>query len=881
MKFATIITFILFLTNHVVVADKVTSAFKQLEKENYEKVKSLLDKELEKDSISAGALHVYSLYFFVQKNPSFNLDSAYFYIQSAIKNYEFVESKDSSNWATEGISFTSAEEQKKKIEVSAFERAKKENTINSFQFFLDNFLEAEDIPNAIRLRNELAWQVTLKNNSIESYNIFLQTYPKATQKTKAIARRDKLIYNRETKGNTLNTYQNFLKKYPSNIYKKDGENALFDFLNVEHTEQTYLDFLQKYPNCEKAKTAWAWLQTFYLEREDLNSFTQKFSKNPNNQTLKKLAKVGDLQYIPFYENELYGYFDEEGKKAIQAKYNYIPHEQLCESNREYYMTININNRLGMIDKLGNILIKPEFDEIEKIATGVWKVSRNARYGLVHETGFEILPLQYDNIEVLNAFFIKTEKNRRYGLVTYNGRNVLDNQYSDVFAYNENFVGIRLGKKFGIFSNEKLIEQLHKNRVEVELIYNDATPLSNTYLKTQKDKKFGLRNLEGQYLDCKYQSIKFEEQIGYATQDSFWQLFNFSKQLVLDSLQDIHFQNEKYILAKKADKWALFDKNARELEPFAYDSLALVGDILLMYQGKKVEAKFLKNLAKEKLNLTYYKNIKGEKGNYPDAKVFLHIENRFGKKGLYSEFGTQVLATKYDNFYILSENLINIKVAGKFGLVDTTGKIIIKPLYAGLTQNKDSTITTLLRGKFGLYDLKAKKQISSIYETSLQAYFPHDSSTYYIAQKKEKKGLIDLQGKTKIPFNFQEIRFWSDTIALVQNTKDKYFFYNMKTKTLNDTLVFDEVAFSKKTGQTKLMIVQKDSKYGVWSNTLGEILPMEYDLIYNVGTPDKHIFFAQKVSEDGENHEVLYMTEHKKIVWKTTMSELDYHRLLCE
>lgn len=882
MKFITSIVLSLFLSTSFAFADKITSALKQLEKENYEKAKSLLDKELEKNPQSAGAFHVYSLYFFVYKNPDFNLDSAYFYIKAAIKNYEFVESKDSSDWVEEGISLSSAEEQKKNIEKAAFGRAKEENTIMSFQFFLDNFIGAKDTENAIKLRNELAWQETLSKNSINDYNYFLQTYPKATQKSEAITKRDKLIFEKETKVKTLSSYRNFLEKYPQNIYIKDAQNALFGFLSAKHDKKTYSDFVEKYPECKKAKIAWGWLQTFYLEKMDLREFISNFPKNPNNIVLEKISKKANLQYFPFYENEQYGYIDEDGKKAISAKYEYIPHEQLCESNKEYYMIINVNNRLGMIDKLGNTLIKPEFDEIEKIAPGVWKVSRNARYGLMHETGFEILPLQYDDIEILNSNFIKTKKNRRYGLVTYNGKSVVENQYSDVFAYNKNFIGIRLGKKFAIFSNKKLLGQISRSRVEVTLNYDDAIVLNDDYLRTEKDSKFGLLSSDNRIvLDCKYQGVKMQSKIGYGVKDSLWTIFDFDKKLLLDSLQNIQFHDEYYILAKKSNKWALFDKYIAKIEDFAYDSLALVGEILLMYQGKKTEVKFLKDLNKDKLNLTYYKNIRGEKGNYPNSEIFLHIENRLGKKGLYSASGIQILPVKYDNFYILSENLINVKILGKFGLVDTSGKVIIKPLYAGLTKNRNNTITTLLKGKFGLVDLKSQQKIPSIYESALKPYTEGDSSLYYIAKKRDKLGLIDWKNKIKIPFSFTEIQFWSDTVALVKNSKEKYFFYNIAKKAIIDTISFDEIKIIKRSNENITMIVQRDSKYGIWSSSLGEILPIDYNLIYNVGSEKRNVFFAQKALEENDNHEVLYIAEDKKVIWKTEMSELDYHRLLCE
>ena len=85
-------------------ADRVSNALKQIEKGDFEKAKSLLDKELEKNPTSAGALHIYGLYYFSEANAAYNIDSAYFFVLESIEKYALVDKKDSASWAKDGIS---------------------------------------------------------------------------------------------------------------------------------------------------------------------------------------------------------------------------------------------------------------------------------------------------------------------------------------------------------------------------------------------------------------------------------------------------------------------------------------------------------------------------------------------------------------------------------------------------------------------------------------------------------------------------------------------------------------------------------------------------------------------------------------------------------
>ena len=68
-------------------------AFKLLEKGEYDKLIELLQKSIEKDSTNTGAKYVYSLLYLTPNFYEFNIDTAYYFINEAIRDFEIHDEK--------------------------------------------------------------------------------------------------------------------------------------------------------------------------------------------------------------------------------------------------------------------------------------------------------------------------------------------------------------------------------------------------------------------------------------------------------------------------------------------------------------------------------------------------------------------------------------------------------------------------------------------------------------------------------------------------------------------------------------------------------------------------------------------------------------------
>ena len=68
-------------------------ALNNIEKRKWDKALGQLNKALSKDSLNVAAAYVMGCYFFAPDNPEFQLDSAYRYVQKALRDFELSSAK--------------------------------------------------------------------------------------------------------------------------------------------------------------------------------------------------------------------------------------------------------------------------------------------------------------------------------------------------------------------------------------------------------------------------------------------------------------------------------------------------------------------------------------------------------------------------------------------------------------------------------------------------------------------------------------------------------------------------------------------------------------------------------------------------------------------
>ena len=220
-----------------------------------------------------------------------------------------------------------------------------------------------------------------------------------------------------------------------------------------------------------------------------------------------------------------------------------------------------------------------------------------------------------------------------------------------------------------------------------------------------------------------------------------------------------------------------------------------------------------------------------------------LVNKDGKQGFYSYMGKEIMPPRYDSIEVISNYRTNasnyfIVKKGLYGLCNNEGKFIVDPQYTAIKYRylryfkltkgdschylfnykdiiKDITLDDAMpitiqrneqkrfyfnykQGKaWGLLRENGQPIIAVQYDKPLEkvGYIHSDSTAYFIACKDNQFGLIDINNKIVLPFQYKNIQptYLYNTIELT--TDEGKQLYNMTKKQLALNLFYDNSSVS--------------------------------------------------------------------------------------
>ncbi len=220
-----------------------------------------------------------------------------------------------------------------------------------------------------------------------------------------------------------------------------------------------------------------------------------------------------------------------------------------------------------------------------------------------------------------------------------------------------------------------------------------------------------------------------------------------------------------------------------------------------------------------------------------------LVNKDGKQGLYSHMGKEILPPRYDSIEVTCNYRTNagnyfIVKKGLYGLCNNEGKFIVDPQYTAIEYRylryfkltkgdschylfnykdiikdiklDDAMPITIQRNEqkrfyfnykqgkaWGLLRENGQSVIAVQYDKPLQkvGYIHSDSTAYFIACKDNLFGLIDINNKIVLPFQYKNIQptYLYNTIELT--TDEGKQLYNMTKKQLALNLFYDKSSVS--------------------------------------------------------------------------------------
>ncbi|MDV4258642.1 WG repeat-containing protein [Acinetobacter baumannii] len=307
----------------------------------------------------------------------------------------------------------------------------------------------------------------------------------------------------------------------------------------------------------------------------------------------------------------------------------------------------------------------------------------------------------------------------------------------------------------------------------------------------KNGKRGIINLEGKLIipteyDDDVSSFDFNRgKIAAYTKNGSCGYITDQNQLVINNIYEkCNTFYEGRAAVKKNNKWGVIDQNGKLILDFIYDEID----------------RFSEGLAAVRLNGKYgYIDKNGQVVINIIHDMGMPFEQGIARIGSISSpyyfinsKGEKLFDVEYDHVYPFIGNYAVVRNDTSrnefYGVIDKTGKTVVKPKYSDISLSKDWPNLALIEdrnGKSGILDLA--KNIIIMKPKYEYLSFPYKGLAYFKIQG--KYGWMNENYEVTIPANFDEIRlgFGEKNMALVESSGEVFYINRTGEKISNFNL----------------------------------------------------------------------------------------------
>lgn len=278
----------------------------------------------------------------------------------------------------------------------------------------------------------------------------------------------------------------------------------------------------------------------------------------------------DSKLLILQKDNKYGVTDLNGKQILSVDYeqvripgNYIiavkekeqviydltgaPKENLTYTNilntenENYNITIDKNDKYGLINKNGNILIENKYNYIQYLYDNYFIVGgETGKSGIINEKGEEILPIKYEVIQKLNKDnIVQTMVGNILELYNKEMKNILSMENGKIEIHDK-YIKIYSSTQTAYISNDGIV----KNNFEL---------FENNIFASEREGKWGFVDKDNNVIvDYQYDKVTEINELGFAgiKKDGKWGVIDEKANIILEPTYKIPEQNgEPYFIGK--------------------------------------------------------------------------------------------------------------------------------------------------------------------------------------------------------------------------------------------------------------------------------------------------------------------------------------------
>ncbi len=366
-------------------------------------------------------------------------------------------------------------------------------------------------------------------------------------------------------------------------------------------------------------------------------------------------------YYPVYTNEKWGVIDQTGKIIIEPTFSEmitIPSSKtdlfICMYDIDY---TNNTYKTKVLDSKNQEKFT-EYESVEAIENvdknnilwyekDVLKVKKDGKYGLIDYKGNVILNIEYDNIYALqgveNSLIIK--KNENIGLCDNKGEIIIPTEYKKIEAINDDYkngyIVVNNDNKYGVIDFTKTVIFEPQYQEIKGLTSNDI------YIVKENNVLKAINKKQEVLLQDKFQDVKQinGDNIVFINNNKYGVINTNGEIKVKAEYDNLEYAFGEYYIAKKSDKYGIIDLNGNICVPFEYTNLSYRkgANIIEAQNGENVElTRILNDKFEEKLQGIICE-INEDKGY---MRMRVDDEYKYYNFKLEEQASTQVLSRKY-------------------------------------------------------------------------------------------------------------------------------------------------------------------------------------------------------------------------------------------
>lgn len=429
-------------------------------------------------------------------------------------------------------------------------------------------------------------------------------------------------------------------------------------------------------------------------------------------------------------------------------------EEIAEIEYQYFILL-ANDKYGVIDTKGNIIIDTKYDEIvipnPKKDVFICLNNDNDKNVILNAKGEKIFNI-YDNVEVIplegivtalpyEKNILKYEVNGQYGLIDLDGNRITKAIYQDIrgLKYKEGELLAKLDDKYGVINIKgvNLIDYKYDD-IEGDKYYTEEQGYKESgYIvctTTEEGYRYGYLTKNGQkMLDNVYNSIKritdIEEEIYFIVSNNGQYGLLKNKDMIMEcKYQGISYNaTNNLMIINKGTKYGVYTLAGKEVVPIEYKTLQFNGIYIFAKNGTDVT--YFTNTGEQvSTNFTSMQPVN-------DGEYFITIDEN-GLYGVVDKNQNVLIENKYIYCEYMFEDYFSVYKNGSgFGIINTNEDKLLDFKYTIINKVSNTELikaTDMVNSTIEIYskDLNKIAELSNseldIKDTYMRLYNNDDS-----------------------------------------------------------------------------------------------------------------------------------------------------------